>query len=160
MEKKKFKNEEIYDAGYDEGYEAALATHDLAEAREYEEGFAAGRRQAARRKELAKQRAYERGLLEGEAYIAEAAYKKGLAAGARNKTAFTIGLIAGIFGLWGLAHIINDKVGSGIVWMFVGMPIAAILMGGLAATGIGAIAVPPLWIYSVYSHAKNGASYI
>ena len=78
----------------------------------------------------------------------------------RNETAFTVGLIAGIFGLWGLAHILNDKVGMGILWMFIGAPIVMLILGAITflTAGIGAIITLPLHIYFVYRHAKSGAS--
>lgn len=78
----------------------------------------------------------------------------------RNETAFAVGLIAGLFGLWGLAHILNDKIGTGILWMFIGAPIIMLLLGAitLLTAGIGAIITLPLHVYLVYRHAKNGAS--
>ena len=78
----------------------------------------------------------------------------------RNETAFVVGLIAGLFGLWGLAHILNDKVGTGILWMFIGAPIVMLILGAitLLTAGIGAIITLPLHIYFVYRHAKSGAS--
>ena len=100
--------------------------------------------------------------------IYEAGYAQGLReAGAnmkqaepRNQTAFVVGVIAGLFGFWGLAHILNDKVGKGILWMFIGAPvILGILYGSAVMTaGIGLIIALPLHIYIVYVQAKNGAS--
>ena len=79
----------------------------------------------------------------------------------RNETAFVIGLLAGLIGIWGLAHILNHKVVSGLLWMFIGAPIvvgilgaAIFLTGGLA----GCFALP-LHIYIVYRQAKSGATY-
>ncbi len=79
----------------------------------------------------------------------------------RNETAFTVGLIAGLFGLWGLAHLLNHKVGMGIFWMFIGAPIVLLILAGITVitAGIGAIIALPLHVYFVYRHAKNGASY-
>ena len=78
----------------------------------------------------------------------------------RNQTAFVVGVIAGLFGLWGLAHILNDKVGAGLLWMFIGAPVVlGILYGSAALTaGIGLCVAMPLHIYVVYVQAKNGAS--
>ncbi len=78
----------------------------------------------------------------------------------RNETAFAVGLIAGLFGLWGLAHILNDKIGTGILWMFIGAPIIMLLLAAitLLTAGLGAIITLPLHVYLVYRHAKNGAS--
>ncbi len=80
----------------------------------------------------------------------------------RNETAFIIGIIAGLFGIWGLSHVLNDKVGTGCLWMFIVGPALAALLGGLtlATGGLGAIAALPLWLYIVYVQAKNGASKI
>ena len=160
----KQKNEAIYDAGYDEGYEEgyerARAEVDRYANDAYEEGLRAGRERAARRRDESRLSAYELGLRDGEQYIDESAYRRGLEAGARNKTAFTIGVLASIFGLWGLAHILNGKIGSGLLWMIFGMPLALGLVMGIAATGIGAIVALPLWVYFGYAHAKSGASYL
>lgn len=106
----KEKNETIYDAGYEDGYRAAVA----------------GRYSAA----------------------------------PRNETAFILGVIAGLFGIWGLSYVLNDKVGTGCLWMFiVGPGIAALLVGlTLMTAGLGAILALPLWLYIVYAQAKSGAS--
>ena len=100
--------------------------------------------------------------------IYEAGFEQGLrAAGAnlrqaepRNQTAFVIGVIAGLFGFWGLAHILNDKVGSGLLWMFIGAPVILSLLYGSAilTAGAGLCVAMPLHIYIVYVQAKNGAS--
>ena len=77
----------------------------------------------------------------------------------RNQTAFTVGLIAGLFGLWGLAHILNDRIGAGLVWMFIGAPFVFIALGGLTllTAGVGAIIAFPIYVYLVYKHARGGA---
>ena len=79
----------------------------------------------------------------------------------RNETAFVIGLLAGIFGIWGLAHIINHKPGTGLLWMFIGAPV---VVGGMAVLsfatlGLAACFALPLHIFIVYLHAKSGATY-
>ncbi len=78
----------------------------------------------------------------------------------RNNTAFIIGLIAGLFGIWGLAHILNDKLGMGCLWfLIVGPAIAGVLVGIIIATGgLAAIVILPLWLYIVYKQASNGAA--
>ena len=80
----------------------------------------------------------------------------------RNQTAFVVGVIAGLFGLWGLAHILNDKVGTGLLWMFIGGPLLlALLYGGAMMTaGVGLCLALPLHVYLVYVQAKNGANRI
>lgn len=100
--------------------------------------------------------------------IYKAGYEDGFEAAAttigaqptRNDTAFIIGLIAGLFGIWGLAHILNDKLGMGCLWFFiVGPAIAGVLVGIIIATGgLAAIVILPLWLYIVYKQASNGAA--
>lgn len=77
----------------------------------------------------------------------------------RNETAFVVGLLAGLFGLWGLAHILNNKIGTGLLWMFIGAPIIILLLGALTilTAGIGGLIALPLHVYIVYRHAKSGA---
>lgn len=77
----------------------------------------------------------------------------------RNETAFVVGLLAGLFGLWGLAHILNNKIGTGLLWMFIGAPIVIIFLGALTllTAGIGGLIALPLHVYIVYRHAKSGA---
>jgi len=93
-----------------------------------------------------------------------AGYHAGLQAahGSRNQAAFVIGIIAGFFGIWGLSYILNNKVGTGCLWMLIVGPVLAALLGGLivATGGVGAIVIFPLWLYIVYVQAKNGASNI
>jgi len=106
----KYKNEEIYEAGFEQGYRAAGAQLNRVEP--------------------------------------------------RNQAAFVVGVVAGLFGFWGLAHILNDKVGTGLLWMFIGAPIVlGILYGSAVLTaGIGLCVALPLHVYFVYVQAKNGAS--
>ncbi len=89
-------------------------------------------------------------------------YRDGLAAGQapRNQAAFVVGILAGFFGIWGLAHILNDKVGMGCLWMFIVGPILGVLLGSfiVATAGVGAVIALPLWVLIVYQQAKNGAS--
>ena len=99
---------------------------------------------------------YDAGFQHG--YQAAAAERRGAAP--RNETAFIIGIIAGLFGIWGLSYVLNDQVGTGCLWMFIVGPALATLLAGLtlATGGFGAIAALPLWLYIVYVQAKNGAS--
>ena len=79
--------------------------------------------------------------------------------GGENQTAFVVGLIAGLFGFWGLAHLINGKLGSGLLWLFIGGPlVSGILLAIILATAfIGAIVALPLHVYIVYKVSKSGA---
>lgn len=99
---------------------------------------------------------YEAGFEEGY----RAAARRGTSDAPRNETAFVVGVIAGLFGIWGLSYVLNDKVGTGCLWMFIVGPGLAILLGGLtlATSFVGAIVALPLWLYIVYVQAKNGAS--
>ncbi len=97
--------------------------------------------------------------------IYEAGFQDGLSAAGisapqRNDSAFIIGLIAGLFGIWGLAHVLNGKLGAGCLWMLIVGPLLGAILGGIvfATAGLGAIVILPLWLYIVYSQAKNGAT--
>lgn len=48
------------------------------------------------------ERIYEAGLEDGF----HAAASAGISMPQRNKTAFVVGLISGLFGIWGLAHVL------------------------------------------------------
>lgn len=106
----KYKNEEIYEAGFEQGYRAA--SMDLSRTEP------------------------------------------------RNQTAFVVGVIAGLFGIWGLSHVLNGKLGFGCLWMLIVGPTLGGLLGGIVAAtaGIGAVIALPLWLWIVYVQAKNGAS--
>ena len=79
----------------------------------------------------------------------------------RNETAFAVGLLAGLFGLWGIAHLINGKVIAGIFWLIVGPTLGGIALTVISAAtlGIGLIFALPIWILFVYWQAKSGAAY-
>ncbi|MCY3573918.1 MAG: hypothetical protein OXG92_08900 [Chloroflexi bacterium] len=97
--------------------------------------------------------------------IYEAGFQDGLTAASignapRSDAAFYIGLLGGLFGLWGLAHILNGKVGMGCLWMLIVGPLLGATLGGVvvARGGLAGIIIIPLWLYIVYSQAKNGAA--
>ncbi len=78
----------------------------------------------------------------------------------RNQTAFVLGVLAGIFlTTFGVSHIFNNKVGTGIMWMllgwFVWAPIALVISA--ATGGIGACLILPLHILFAYNNAKEGS---
>ncbi len=75
----------------------------------------------------------------------------------RNNSAFIIGVIAGVFGFLGLAHLFNGKVGSGLALLLLGTPIYGFLWLVVLGTGIGIFAIP-LHFVIVWRHAKSGAS--
>ncbi|MCB9456649.1 MAG: TM2 domain-containing protein [Anaerolineaceae bacterium] len=77
----------------------------------------------------------------------------------RNETAFIVGLLAAIFlGIFGLAHLLNGKVGTGILYWIIGWVIWLPLALLISSTGIGACLMLPLHIWVSYSQAKNGAT--
>lgn len=57
-----------------------------------------------------------------------------------NERAFIVGLLTGLFGLWGIAHLINKRLATGLLAMFVFMPVCAITSVALGLV-IGAVAV-------------------
>lgn len=57
-----------------------------------------------------------------------------------NERAFIVGLLTGLFGLWGIAHLINKRLAAGLLAMFVFMPVCAITSVALGLA-IGAVAV-------------------
>ncbi|MCY4147083.1 MAG: hypothetical protein OXE95_01165 [Chloroflexi bacterium] len=98
--------------------------------------------------------------------IYEAGFQDGLEAAAsigdaqRNETAFVIGMLGGLFGIWGLAHVLNDKVAPGCLWMLIVGPVVAGTLGSIVVStgGIAAVIILPLWLYIVYTQAKSGAA--
>lgn len=78
----------------------------------------------------------------------------------RNQTALIVGFIAGVFGLWGVAHFMNGKIGSGILWLIFGPILAgiAITVFSTITLGVGLILAIPLWLLMVYAQAKSGAT--
>lgn len=82
-------------------------------------------------------------------------------AGKENTTAFIIGFIAGIFGFLGVAHMINGKLGTGILYLLLGwfiwIPILVVITG--VTGGLGVFCTFPLEIIVAYSTAKSGAKY-
>ena len=57
-----------------------------------------------------------------------------------NERAFIVGLLTGLFGLWGIAHLINKRLAAGLLAMFVFMPVYAITSVALGLVA-GAVAV-------------------
>lgn len=117
------------------------------------------RKQTGRQVKEKNERIYEAGYEDGY-HDAASSFVAMSAQPTRNDTAFIIGLIAGLFGIWGLAHILNDKLGMGCLWFFIVGPLVAGLLAGLIVmtAGLGTIVALPLWLYIVYSQAKNGAT--
>ena len=80
----------------------------------------------------------------------------------RNNAAFVVGVLGGLFGLLGIAHIFNHKVGRGLVYLFVGTVcywiFLLLLFSALINIGsslwIAAVAIHPVIIWQ---HAKRGA---
>jgi hypothetical protein len=81
------------------------------------------------------------------------------AAGGFNQSAFIFGLLTACFGLFGVAHLLNGKRTSGLLWLFLIGPVFALLMLGLvlATNGWGAVCAVPMWLVTVYQHAQDGA---
>ena len=81
----------------------------------------------------------------------------------RNNAAFVVGVLGGIFGLLGTAHIFNHKVLRGLVYLFVGTVCYWIfllfLLTALVNIGSGLwIAAVALHLVIIWQHAKRGAS--
>lgn len=77
----------------------------------------------------------------------------------RNNAAFIVGVIAGILGLLGLAHLFNGKVGTGLALIFLGTPLYVVFWIAVLATGIGIFAIP-LHFVVIWQNAKRGAAYV
>lgn len=79
----------------------------------------------------------------------------------RNQTAFIAGLIAGwVFGLLGVAHIVNGKIGQGIAYLFIGTFFYWVAWALVITLTVGiAACFLPLHFVAIWQHAKKGASY-
>ena len=80
----------------------------------------------------------------------------------RNNAAFVVGVLGGLFGLLGIAHIFNHKVLRGLVYLFVGTVCYWIFLLLLltALTNISAslwIAAVAIHLVIIWQHAKRGA---
>ena len=80
----------------------------------------------------------------------------------RNNAAFVVGVLGGLFGLLGIAHIFNHKVGRGLVYLFVGTVCYWIFLLFLfsALINIGSslwIAAVAIHLVIIWQHAKRGA---
>lgn len=81
--------------------------------------------------------------------------------GGVNQTALIVGFLAAIFlGIFGLGHLLNGKVGTGILYWILGWLIWLPLLVLISLTGIGACFALPLHIWVSYSQAKNGATIV
>ena len=81
----------------------------------------------------------------------------------RNNAAFVVGVLGGLFGLLGIAHIFNHKAGRGLVYLFVGTVCYWIFLLFLltALTNIGSslwVAAVAIHLVIIWQHAKRGAS--
>lgn len=80
----------------------------------------------------------------------------------RNNLALWMGFIFGLFGMLGVAHIINGKLGSGLALLVIGSPVFAVIAVAVHSLALGLI-LPlfltiPLHILIVWNSAKAGAS--
>ncbi len=80
----------------------------------------------------------------------------------RNNAAFVVGVLGGLFGLLGIAHIFNHKVLRGLVYLFVGTVCYWIFLLLLfsALINIGSslwIAAVAIHLVIIWQHAKRGA---
>jgi len=79
--------------------------------------------------------------------------------GAYNQTAHIIGFIAAIFGFYGVAHMFNGKLLSGLAWLLIGGPLFLGIMWTVAAvTIIGLPIAAILHFVAAWQHAKSGAT--
>ena len=81
----------------------------------------------------------------------------------RNNAAFVVGVIAGLFGVLGIAHIFNHKAGRGLVYLFVGTVcywiFLLLLLSALVNIGSSLwIAAIAIHLAIIWQHAKRGAS--
>lgn len=81
----------------------------------------------------------------------------------RNNAAFVVGVLGGLFGLLGIAHIFNHKVGRGLVYLFVGTVcywiFLLLLLSALVNIGSSLwIAAVAIHLVIIWQHAKRGAS--
>ncbi len=82
--------------------------------------------------------------------------------GARNESAFIVGLLIAIFlGMFGVSHMMNGKVGTGIAlliigWLFWNIPSGVIIT---LTAGFGLCLLLPLHLLFAYLSANSGAKY-
>lgn len=81
----------------------------------------------------------------------------------RNNAAFVVGVLGGLFGLLGIAHIFNHKAGRGLVYLFVGTVcywiFLLLLLSALVNIGSSLwIAAVAIHLVIIWQHAKRGAS--
>ena len=81
----------------------------------------------------------------------------------RNNAAFVVGVLGGLFGLLGIAHIFNHKAGRGLVYLFIGTVcywiFLLLLLSALVNIGSSLwIAAVAIHLAIIWQHAKRGAS--
>lgn len=80
----------------------------------------------------------------------------GMAVRTENDTAFWVGFFLAFLGLYGVAHMMNGKPASGLVYMVMGF-IWDVIAVILTITIVGAVIAIPLHFVLAYSNAKDGA---
>ena len=80
----------------------------------------------------------------------------------RNNAAFVVGVLGGLFGLLGIAHIFNHKAGRGLVYLFIGTVcywiFLLLLLSALVNIGSSLwIAAVAIHLVIIWQHAKRGA---
>jgi hypothetical protein len=82
----------------------------------------------------------------------------GLTVIGQNDTAFWLGLIMALIGLFGVSYAVNNRAGSGIGYAFLGFVWDAIVVGGAYFLHPATLFVAaPLHIFFAYQNAKFGA---
>ncbi len=78
--------------------------------------------------------------------------------GVRNQTAYIVGLIVGIlFGALGVAHLMNGKLGTGLLYLVLGYVVWLPILFVISSTGVGLCLTIPLHIIISHSTANAGA---
>ena len=75
-----------------------------------------------------------------------------------NRNAYIVGLIAGLVGIYGLAHMLNGQFGTGFLWLILGGVINFIFASiAIATLGLALLVLIPAHIVIVHKVAKSGA---
>ena len=143
------RHEDIYQSGYETGYEKGR----------YEAGYEAGYNDALDEAALDESVSLSPYSLDYADYVALTTAPLSPEP-ERNQAAFVIGIIAGFFGIFGLAHLLNGKGLNGLAHMFIGGPMIMFTAAAITAVtlGVGALFAVPYWFYAVYWQAENGAA--